>query len=215
MTLAPTMTDTPTRERIVGAAVELFARQGFKGTTVGEIEGTAGLAPRAGGFYKHFASKEAVLEAALAAHDREIDAVAASLAGQPFGDIRAQLTLTARLALMSLESERRLVMIIMKEGDRFPELRDAFYERFVERGLTLSEALLTRICRDAGVDPPPVRPRSTMLLAGLVGYRLQDFIFARRAGDVGEDDFIEAWVESALALLRSWGVDAPTTAGGA
>ena len=46
----------PTRERILLAARRLFAEQGYKGTSVGEIEAAAGLSPRAGALYKHFPS---------------------------------------------------------------------------------------------------------------------------------------------------------------
>jgi len=36
------------------AAIELFAERGFDGTSVGEIERAAGLAPRSGALYQHF-----------------------------------------------------------------------------------------------------------------------------------------------------------------
>jgi len=47
------------RERVLAAAVELFARQGYDGTSVAEVIAAAGVAK--GGFYHHFASKEALL----------------------------------------------------------------------------------------------------------------------------------------------------------
>jgi TetR/AcrR family transcriptional repressor of nem operon len=48
-----------TRDRIVAAAGRLFRRQGYQGTGVDAIMSEAGLTP--GGFYAHFASKEALL----------------------------------------------------------------------------------------------------------------------------------------------------------
>ena len=50
-----------TRERIITEAMRLFAERGYRGTTVGDIEQAAGLSPRAGGLYKHFASKDEVV----------------------------------------------------------------------------------------------------------------------------------------------------------
>ena len=38
----------PTRERILAAALELFAERGYRGTSIGEIEAAAGLSPRSG-----------------------------------------------------------------------------------------------------------------------------------------------------------------------
>ena len=64
------MRQPTTRERILAAAVELFGRQGYHGTSVGEIETAAGLVPRSGGLYKHFPSKAALLEAAIESPQR-------------------------------------------------------------------------------------------------------------------------------------------------
>jgi AcrR family transcriptional regulator len=47
------------RARVLDAAVELFAQQGYDGTSVAQVVAAAGVAK--GGFYHHFASKEALL----------------------------------------------------------------------------------------------------------------------------------------------------------
>ena len=47
--------------------MRLFAERGFRATSVGEIEGAVGRS-RAGALYKHFPSKQALLEAAVRAH---------------------------------------------------------------------------------------------------------------------------------------------------
>jgi AcrR family transcriptional regulator len=47
------------RARVLDAAVELFAERGFDGTSVSQVIARAGVAK--GGFYHHFASKEALL----------------------------------------------------------------------------------------------------------------------------------------------------------
>ena len=56
MTSAP---DAGARARVLDAAVELFAQQGYDGTSVAQVISRAGVAK--GGFYHHFASKEALL----------------------------------------------------------------------------------------------------------------------------------------------------------
>jgi AcrR family transcriptional regulator len=50
---------TTTRERLVDTAVDLFARQGYDATSVSQVIERAGLTK--GGFYHHFASKDALL----------------------------------------------------------------------------------------------------------------------------------------------------------
>jgi AcrR family transcriptional regulator len=47
------------RARVLDAAVELFADHGYDGTSVAQVIARAGVAK--GGFYHHFASKEALL----------------------------------------------------------------------------------------------------------------------------------------------------------
>jgi AcrR family transcriptional regulator len=50
---------TDARSRVLAAAVELFADHGYDGTSVAQVITRAGVAK--GGFYHHFASKEALL----------------------------------------------------------------------------------------------------------------------------------------------------------
>src|SRR5436853_4170445 len=147
---------TPTRQRIVEAAVELFAGQGFARTTVGQIESAAGLTPRAGGFYKHFPSKSAVLEEALQARTERVDRVIAGLDDGPLGDPRAELTLLGRVAMRELDAEGDLLRIVMKEGDQFPDLRREFFARFPRRGYGAALTWLRRVlrARGAGGDVP-------------------------------------------------------------
>jgi len=51
--------EPPVRTRVLDAAVELFAAQGYDATSVSQVITRAGVAK--GGFYHHFASKEALL----------------------------------------------------------------------------------------------------------------------------------------------------------
>jgi AcrR family transcriptional regulator len=60
------MPRTSGRAALVEAAARLFAEQGFEATSVAEIQAAAGLAPGSGALYKHFASKQALLDAVRA-----------------------------------------------------------------------------------------------------------------------------------------------------
>jgi AcrR family transcriptional regulator len=59
---------TPTKERIVDAAMQLFSQHGYRGTSVAQIEAAAGLTPGSGGLYHHFRAKEEVLTAGIERH---------------------------------------------------------------------------------------------------------------------------------------------------
>jgi AcrR family transcriptional regulator len=190
------MPDEPsTRDRIITEAIRLFAERGFKGTTVGDIERAAGLAPRAGGLYKHFRSKEEVLEAAIDRHVSEIEAMRTSIEFKTLGDLRAELEMITRWGLAELAAEQPVMKIVMKDGDEFPHLVEIVRERIVERGSELSVAVMARLLSEAGAAVKDVDAVSTIALTSLVNYRLQESIFGKPPGGLSEEEFIEAWVD--------------------
>jgi AcrR family transcriptional regulator len=194
-------TMTPTRQRIVDAALELFSSQGFARTTVGQIEAAAGLTPRAGGFYKHFTSKSAVLEELLRARTERVDRVIAGLDDGPLGDLRAELRILGRVAMRELDAEADLLRIVMKEGDQFPELRREFFERFPRRGYGAALTWLRRALRyrEAEVDDP--ESLAAVIFGGLVHLHLMQVTFNRPPPGTDRERYIETWVQSTLAAL--------------
>jgi AcrR family transcriptional regulator len=128
---------TTTRERIVDEAMHLFSQHGYAATSVAKIEAAAGLTPGAGGLYHHFASKEAVLAAGIERQLsrlgalREIRHVLGSL-----GDLRAELTLTARYVLAELDSESELLRILASDARNRPKLLTTAVEELVSSTVT-------------------------------------------------------------------------------
>jgi AcrR family transcriptional regulator len=78
------------------AALKLFVAQGYQKTSIARIEAEAGLAPRAGAFYRHFESKQALLLEVAREYVSEtpedfgLDRLA------DFGDTRSELVAIAR-----------------------------------------------------------------------------------------------------------------------
>jgi AcrR family transcriptional regulator len=198
-----TSTSTPTRERILLAARRLFAEQGFKGTSVGEIEAAAGLSPRSGALYKHFPSKQAVLAAVIAQHTDVVDEMRLQIEVMPLGDLRAELTLLARWGLAELRREHDLTRIVMKEGDRFPEIAETFREAIVVRGHRLAAEWIARFVEREGghVDDPEAF--ASLATDSLVGYTLQEVLFGPAPAGVDEERFVSAWVDGTAAAVRS------------
>jgi len=121
-----------TRERIVDEAMLLFSQNGYAATSIAKIEAAAGLTPGAGGVYHHFASKEAVLAAGIERQLarlgalREIRGVLGSL-----GDLKAELTLTARYVLAELDSESELLRILASDARNRPQLLTTAVDQLV------------------------------------------------------------------------------------
>ncbi len=180
--------------------MRLFSDRGFQGTTVGEIERAAGLTPRAGALYKHFPSKEALLEAAFERNVAEIEALHSAIELMPLGDLRAELTLLARFGLQMLSRERALRRIVITEGDRFPELKRRFRDAVVDRSYAELTAFF-RLKMDSGEMPEGDAEAIAVLLAGaILGYSVEFDVFGRRPAGVDEERLINAAVDACMAL---------------
>jgi AcrR family transcriptional regulator len=201
----------PTRERILDAAVELFGRRGYRGTSVGEIERAAGLAPRSGALYKHFPSKKALLEAAVERRGLAADRLEPLVWAADLGDIRSELRAMGRLGLREIGRDQAVLRIVMREGENFPELRERFHDRVVRQGHAQTVALLRRIAERAGARDLDLDALAAVLLGPIINYRVLETLFGRPPGGVPEGRFLEAWVDSALALLEGQGLAAATT----
>jgi AcrR family transcriptional regulator len=101
------------------AAMELFAERGFDGTSVGEIERAAGLAPRSGALYQHFkGGKDELLRCAIEHELRAIDELGSVMEMLPLGNLRAELTLLARWNLGSLERRSAPARFVRRDAAR-------------------------------------------------------------------------------------------------
>ena len=113
---------TPAAERLLDAAMRLFAEKGYDRTTVGEIQEAAGLTFGSGALYKHFPTKEAVLAAGV---DRFVEAarserrVLAELDEVPLAD---GLRAIGGLAMSAFDHEKDALRIAWRDLDNFPEL---------------------------------------------------------------------------------------------
>lgn len=126
-----------TRKELLDAALELFGRQGYSGTSVQEITDRAGVTK--GAFYHHFESKEDVL---LVIHDEFVDYQLAAMERvlAEHDDPAVQIVELFREFLESVERYQANVTIFFQErryltGERFEHViakRDAFDRMFLD-----------------------------------------------------------------------------------
>jgi AcrR family transcriptional regulator len=93
------VTAAETRERLLRAAADAFARHGYDGTRVADIAAAAGVSN--GALYAHFDSKAELLVAALRTHGRQLLA-----------------------ELFAAEPDRSITELLMIIGRSLPERRD-------------------------------------------------------------------------------------------
>lgn len=198
------MTDPapPTRDRLLDAARTLFAERGYAATSVGDVEAAAGLSPRSGALYKHFASKEALLRAVFDSYGG-MDELDAHVAMLDLGDLRAEIVLVGRVGLAELRRERDLIRMVMREGERFPEIAVTFRARVVRRSHALAARWISeRLPQHGGYVEDP-EALGSVLVDALVGYVVEELLFGPAAGGVDDERFLSAWVQTAHALMSS------------
>jgi AcrR family transcriptional regulator len=178
------------------------AAQGYEGTSVGEIESAAGLVPRSGALYKHFPSKRALLGGALAARMDAIDRIDASIDLLPDGDPAAELAAIASLALDELERQRDLARVVMKDGDRFPDIAADFHDALAARGRQLGVTWLSARAIELGIELDDPEATAEVLVDALVARALKSFMFGERLTAVERERFIAAWTDLACRLLE-------------
>ena len=184
------------REQVRTAALELFAAQGYRGTTVDEIGTRVGI--RGPSVYKHFRSKQALLiDIVVGTTDALLAAQRAAVRGQ--GDVREQLR-RAVVAHVRFHAEHpREAFVAGREVDSLAEpqradvlRKRAEYERRLRR-------LVETGVRDGvfAVDSPRLAAYAILDMgAGVAGW-------FRPGGPVGQDELATLYADLALRLLAA------------
>ena len=189
-----------TRERIIDQAMHLFSQHGYAGTSVAKIESAAGLTPGAGGLYHHFDSKEAVLAAGIERQLSRLEALR-EIRGvlTQLGDVKAELTLTARYILTELDSESELLRILASEARNRPQLLTAAVDQLVS---STFEGFATWIGERAERQIPNADAQTIAAvgLGSLLSSRLLRDVLGIPA-QVDDEALVTTWVQLMLAAL--------------
>jgi AcrR family transcriptional regulator len=182
------------RERLLQAAIELMSKRGYRETTVGDIEVAAGLTRRAGGFYRHFSSKEEVLVEALRRMAGEMVAEIQLKEVISLKSVRAELLVMARAMMRHAEQYRPLRLILQREGNELPVLHNA--ARRANARLASQDLLpwVRHALRRSGMAVRKLGERSLLIFGPVLFY-----IFSVDRGDpafgVRAERFLDLWAD--------------------
>lgn len=193
-----------TRERLLDAAMELFAEHGYAATTIGGIEAAAGLAPRSGALYQYFVGKDELLQAALARRMQALDDLPSALEMLPLGDLKSELRLLARWNLKSLQDRDALTRFVLRDAQHIADAtRQALYERLVERPYALVVAWVKQHIGLTAARSVDVYALTLVLVESMAAYNTLRATFDRLPDDLDDDRFIDAWVTLAADTIES------------
>jgi AcrR family transcriptional regulator len=186
--------DVSPADRIVAAAARCFARKGYAGTTIAEIERDAGYSPRAGGVYRHFASKrtilEAVIDTAIAGNEAMIEEMrtSASVASTLPTSPSELAEMIVRRALAELDRQAELFQIVFRDLDQFPELLAK-----VSNGLSNATRVLAH---GLAASNPSIDAEALAVVAvgPTIDFKLKQHMLGFTPLGISEDRFVAAWV---------------------
>ena len=138
------VTAAETRERLLLAAADVFARRGYDGTRVADIAAAADVSR--GALYAHFGSKAELLVAALRAHGRRL--LAELLAADPGRPITDLLLLAGRRLPHHRDDRGYLIVEALVAARRDEDVARPMRDYVGERGDGLAE--LVRTAQAAG-----------------------------------------------------------------
>ena len=181
----------------------LFGERGYRGTTVGAIEQAAGLAPRRGGLYRHFPSKQEVFKAAVSRYASKFRSLEDLLDTLDFDDEHATLTQLAQFALAGLAAEADLFRLLQRDGPDFPDLTRLVHEQLVQPGYGFAIAVFTRLLQARGLPGEDAAALAAIAVGSLVHFREDEALYGKTPAGATEEQFVATWVDTWLRVLES------------
>jgi AcrR family transcriptional regulator len=192
-------TAAETRERLLRAAADVFARRGYDGTRVADIAATAGVSN--GALYAHFGSKAELLVAALRTNGHQM--LAELFATDPDRPITELLLEVGRSLSRPRDASGYLAVEALVAARRDDDVAPPMREWIGERADWLAE--LVRIGQTGGELDGAVSPRALAHFCLLLG--MGGAVINSELNPVDEDE----WADLLARVVRGLAPPATTT----
>ena len=170
--------DNPTRRKILAAAMEVFAEQGYRGAATRVIAARADVAEKT--LFAHYGSKAALFAAAMGPGlDAMMGATAvAELVGELAhgGTLEERMLAVARNRVRFAGKNLHLVKAIFQELLLDPEFRERLRERFVQRLLPAARMAIGHGIAAGRLRPVQAEQVIRMLISLIGGYIVTRYI---------------------------------------
>lgn len=170
--------DNPTRRKILAAAIEVFAEQGYHGAATRVIAARAGVAEKT--LFAHYGSKAALFAAAMGPGLEAMmgAGAVAELAGvlARGGTLEERLYAVAKNRIEFAGQNLNLVKAIFQELLLDPEFRERLRERFVQRLLPAARMAIAQGIAAGRLRPVEAEQVIRMLVSLVAGYVVARYI---------------------------------------
>ena len=190
------------REQIVQAAIDLFSRKGFRGTTTREIAEAVGISEA--GLFKYFATKEELYTAIIETKARTDEVLALAAAAAARRDDAGIFRAVGVHFLREVQRDPSLMRLLLFSALEGHELSEMFFQSRVRR---LHEFLAEYIL--AGTADGRFRPLDPLLAGraflGMVFHNLMihELFGVKRDAGQGVEEVVETFVALFLRGLEA------------
>ena len=199
---------TSTRERILAAALDLFAQHGFGGASMRELARRVGI--RESSLYNHFPGKAAILEAIMREHG---PASSASRLEEPRyrALAREPAAFCRQYALDLVEQwsdprEHQFQKVITAERNRVPGLRAQFADQLYAREQRLMVDFFRGFSLGGLISTSDPRETARLFMAGLIYIRLEHYVMgAQHSPRENVIEAIDRYLAFFLSLIAAGG----------
>ncbi|WP_343708680.1 TetR/AcrR family transcriptional regulator [Mycobacterium sp.] len=190
-----------TRDRLLEAAMELFARQGYASTSIADIQQACGLSPGSGALYKHFPSKRALLQEATRRQVEQMGSMRDDYNRTRPTDVRGALRQGAEQIWASLDYNSQLLRVMFREPEAIEEMIDELWSAATTTAYQRTGRALAA-AKETGVAPvKDPEATATVLVAALAYLPIAQLLIGRTPGDIDAERFREAWLRLAEGVF--------------
>jgi AcrR family transcriptional regulator len=188
-------------ERVLSAAMRLFAEKGYQRTTVGEIQEAAGLTFGSGALYKHFPSKQAVLAEGVERFVESARAERGMLGALDQKSFAEALTSIAEAAMLGFERDRDALCIAWRDLESFPDLQEKVRTERIRATFDDFSEWLQGQADSERVLPHDSQAVAAVALSSLAFFQILKFLMHDTPAGIDEDRFVCAWTQTIAAAL--------------
>jgi AcrR family transcriptional regulator len=185
---------------MVQSAMRLFAQKGYAATTVAEIEGDVGLRPGSGGLYRHFASKDELLLAAVSDYHLRVQSIRRRLADEAAGAGRGVAADLRHLVavLGGFLAEEQAMVQLGSEAWALPEVVRRALDEAWDDGYGMFTDLFIR----HGVPEGEAQVLALSALGSITHYATHIGSWGSEPCGVPFERYLDAWVAQFSALAE-------------
>jgi AcrR family transcriptional regulator len=193
--------EPPTSWKILDAAIDLFASQGYEGTSVRRIAEAVGITESA--VYRHYESKDAILEAILGYAESKVYAplpIEEGLGLEGGESVFSGLLRPLPRIILSDPSIVKIMRIIFAEMHRDERIRAYYQREFVDRADEHMEGLFRKCVEKGSIRACDPRALARLFNAFRSEWAFQTFV-VEKEGDL-DPEAIERDLEGQIELFE-------------